>query len=241
MEGDGSRRRHPRSGRGARCAGDELRGRLRRHGSAAAGERQLPAGGDPVGGRTTSCGWSATLTCRRRAARSCRCEMRRRTGCLVNAQAPGGRGGREHRDVEPDRGRRAWRRSARRDAGPRQGQGTMNNVSVRQRPLHLLRDGRRRPGCEPATATGPSARPRGDVEHAEHADRGAGARVSAADRALRAAPRHRRCGPSPRRRRSCPRLPGAGGLPRLADDRAPQARARRGGRRRRPVRWARTG
>ena len=61
------------------------------------------------------------------------------------------------------------------------GQGTMNNLTLGQRRLHLLRDARRRPGRLPGRRRA-ERRPRGDVEHAQHAGRGAGAGVPAAGR-----------------------------------------------------------
>ena len=63
--------------------------------------------------------------------------------------------------------------------GPAQGQGTMNNLTLANDELHLLRDARRRPGRLPRRRR-PERDPRRDVEHAEHADRGAGDRVPAA-------------------------------------------------------------
>ena len=74
---------------------------------------------------------------------------------------------------------------------PAQGQGTMNNLIIGGARLDLLRDDRRRPGRE-RRRPGPVRRPRRDVEHAQHADRGARARVPDARRALRAARRLRR-------------------------------------------------
>ena len=73
---------------------------------------------------------------------------------------------------------------------PAQGQGTMNNTVLGIRPLHVLRDDRRRPGRLPVggRAVGRACR---DVEHLQHAGRGARARVPAPRRALRAAARIR--------------------------------------------------
>ena len=48
------------------------------------------------------------------------------------------------------------------------GQGTMNNLTLGQRRLHLLRDARRRPGRLPGRRR-PERRARGHVEHAQHA------------------------------------------------------------------------
>ena len=59
------------------------------------------------------------------------------------------------------------------------GQGTMNNFTLGNDALHLLRDAGRRPG-RLRRRRRPERGARGDVEHAEHADRGAGAGVPAA-------------------------------------------------------------
>ncbi len=48
---------------------------------------------------------------------------------------------------------------------PAQGQGTMNNLTLGQRPLHVLRDDRRRPG-RLSSGERPVGRSRDDVEHA---------------------------------------------------------------------------
>ena len=101
--------------------------------------------------------------------------------------AGGGRG-RQRRDVEPDRRRRACARSARRVEVPAAGQGTMNNLTLGDERLHLLRDDRRRPGRLPRRRR-PLGRARGDEQHAQHARRGARAGVPVAGDAVRAAPR----------------------------------------------------
>ena len=62
---------------------------------------------------------------------------------------------------------------------PRARPGHDEQPHARQRRLHLLRDARRRPGRLPGRRR-PERRARGDVEHAQHADRGARARVPAA-------------------------------------------------------------
>ena len=67
------------------------------------------------------------------------------------------------------------------------GQGTMNNVTLGDRGRRLLRDDRRRPGRLPGRRR-PERRARGDEQHAQHADRGARARVPDADDRVRAAP-----------------------------------------------------
>ena len=68
------------------------------------------------------------------------------------------------------------------------GQGTMNNLTLGNDALHLLRDARRRPGRLPGRRR-PERRPRRDVQHAQHAGRGARARVPAARGRVRGAPR----------------------------------------------------
>ncbi len=61
----------------------------------------------------------------------------------------------------------------------------------RRERVHLLRDPRRRAGSVRRSAR-PERRPRGDVEHAEHAGRGARARAAGAGAPARPAPRQRR-------------------------------------------------
>ena len=118
----------------------------------------------------------------------------------------------ERRRLPPDRGRRAGglaaERARRRRAvaggnvetssrvadlvlaafGARARPGHDEQPHARQRGLHLLRDARRRPGRVPRRRR-PERRPRRDVQHAQHAGRGARARVPAARRALRDPPR----------------------------------------------------
>ncbi len=108
--------------------------------------------------------------------------------------------------------------------GPAQGQGTMNNVTLAGRLVHLLRDDRRRPGRLPECGR-PGRRPRRDVEHAQHPNRGARDRAAASGARARGPPRVRRRGRVSRRRRGDPRdrSPGADGL--HAADRAPPPRA----------------
>ena len=74
------------------------------------------------------------------------------------------------------------RRSAGARAGPRPGPGDDEQPDPRRRGLHLLRDDRRRPGRLPGRRR-PERDPRRDVEHAQHAGRGARDRVPAAGRA----------------------------------------------------------
>ena len=94
-------------------------------------------------------------------------------GSLLNARPPARGGGRQRRDLLA-RGRpRAGR------LRPRARPGHDEQPHARQRRLHLLRDARRRPGRLPGRRR-PERGARGDVEHAEHAGRGARARVPAA-------------------------------------------------------------
>ena len=93
------------------------------------------------------------------------------------------------------------------------GAGDDEQPHARQRPVHVLRDDRRRAGRVPGRRR-PERRPRDDVEHADDTGRGARARVSAASSAPRAAARLGRRGPAPRRRRRRARAGGARGLPR---------------------------
>ena len=116
------------------------------------------------------------------------------------------------------------------------GQGTMNNLTLGNDALHLLRDARRRPGRLRRRRRA-ERRPRGDVEHAQHADRGARARVPAAGGRVLAAARLRRGRAPPRRRRRGARARGARRDALLADHRAPPARAARRGRRRAGRAW----
>ena len=110
--------------------------------------------------------------------------------------------------------------------GRAQGQGTMNNLTLGQTMrLLLLRDARRRPGRVRGRGR-PERRARGDEQHAEHADRGARARVPAAGASstrCAAAPAAR--APSRRRRRRA-RARSAARDDLLADRRAPPPRAR---------------
>ncbi len=204
-------------------------GRLRGHGAAAAGQHQLPDRGHalgrlllrPVGLRSRHPGVGRRV----RAGRGGRAR-----GVPRERAAAGGGRRREHRDVEPDRRRRHVGARARRPrAGARAGDDEQRHV--RDARVHLLRDARRRPGRRAGGARA-ERRPRGDVEHAEHADRGARARVSAADRALRRAAADRRRRPTSRRRRRGARLPRAGRLPPGPHDRAPPPRPARRRRRR---------
>ena len=126
--------------------------------------------------------------------------------------ARGGRG-REHGDVEPHHRRRV-RRVLEGDSRAGAGSGDDEQRRRRQRPLRLLRDGRRRSGrlSRRGRAVG---RPRRDVEHVQHAGGGARARVPPPRRAVRAALGLRRRGASPRRRRHRARAAHPRGLPAL--------------------------
>ena len=87
---------------------------------------------------------------------------------------------------------------------PAQGQGTMNNLTFGSpRFTYYETIGGGQGGSN--EGPGPVGGARGDVEHAQHAGRGARDGVSAARRALRAARRQRRRRPPPRRRRRHPR------------------------------------
>ena len=110
------------------------------------------------------------------------------------------------------------------------GQGTMNNLTLGDDAFTYYETlGGGQGACE--DADGPTRRARRDVEHAQHPDRGPGARVPAARAPLRRSARVGRSGPPARRRRRRARARGAGGDGVLAADRAPPACA--AGRRRR--------
>ena len=163
--------------------------RLRRHRRPGGGQRQLPAVGDALG----------LLL---RAARAAALRRPRQRRHLRGAQHRGARGvgrqravtrrggGGQRRDLAGDRRRGARRARAGRRAA-RAGPGDDEQPDHRRRGLDLLRDDRRRPGRERRRPR-PVGRARRHVEHAQHADRGARARVPDARRALRAARRLRR-------------------------------------------------
>ena len=114
--------------------------------------------------------------------------------------------------------------------GPAQGQGTMNNLTLaRTRSFTYYETiGGGQGACPDATGR---ARPRRDVEHPEHAGRGAGDRVPAAGARAVAAARQRRRRRQPRWRRDRARDRGAGADALLADHRASRhgPRGREGG------------
>ena len=113
---------------------------------------------------------------------------------------------------------------------PAQGQGTMNNLTFGSpRFTYYETIGGGQGGS--AAGTGAVGRPRGDVEHAQHAGRGARGRLPAARRALRAAGRERGRGAPPGRRRRDPGDHGARavrGLDPLRPPPPPTPRRRRG-------------
>ena len=207
--------------RRAHDRGRRARARLRRHRRPARREPELPARRHALG-----------LLLRRplpdrpgraRLGRRLRAGARAGAGGLARERArAGGRRGGERRDLEPDRGRRLRRVRPGR-ARARAGPGDDEQPHARERPLHLLRDRRRRPGRVPGRGRA-VRRARGDVEHALDADRGARARLPAARRAARAAARLGRGGRAPRRRRRRPRAARARGLPALAGRRATRPR-----------------
>ncbi len=105
-------------------------------------------------------------------------------GSLVNALPAGSRRRGQRRDLAADRRHRAARaRAGRRPAGP--GSGHDEQPDHRRARLDLLRDDRGRAGRE-RRRPGPVRRARRDDQHAQHAGRGARARVPDARRALRA-------------------------------------------------------
>ena len=107
---------------------------------------------------------------------------------------------------------------------------------ARERPLHLLRDPRRRPGRLRGRRR-PERRARGDVEHPQHAHRGARARVPPAGGRVRPPARLRRGGSPAWRRRGDSRAGGARRDALFADHRAPPAFATGCGRRRARPSW----
>ena len=200
-------------------------------GSAAQHRRQpqLPARGDAVG----------LLLRPARAHRPRRAALR---GRLPPAHGDRPRGQPAQRAAARRR-RRGQRRDLLARGRPRAGRlrpraraGHDEQPHARQRRLHLLRDARRRPG-RLRRRRRPQRRARGDVEHAQHPDRGARAGVPAAGRGVLDQARLGRRRAPPRRRRRGARARGARRDALLADHRAPPAsppgrrrwRARRSG------------
>ena len=104
------------------------------------------------------------------------------------------------------------------------GQGTMNNLTLGNDDFTYYETlGGGQGACPDAGR--PERRSRGDVEHAQHADRGARARVPAARHRVRAPARLGRRREAPRRRRSRARAGGTRRDALLADHRAPPPRA----------------
>ncbi len=146
--------------------------RLHRVGRRARGQPQLPAVGDAVG----------LLLRRARAGRPRRAALRGRLPA-DRGDRPGGLPA-ERRAAARGRGGQRGDQLARRRPGPegvrpRARAGDDEQPDARQRRLHLLRDDRRRPGRLPGRGRAERGA-RGDVEHAQHAGRGARARVPAA-------------------------------------------------------------
>ena len=216
----GGRRRPRAASRGAR-GGRADHARLLRLRGAARRQPQLPAGGDAVGlllrpARADRPGRAGLRGCLPPADRG------RARGHAAERAATGGGGRRQRRDVLA--GRRPGAGGLRARARP----GHDEQPHARQRRLHLLRDARRRPG-RLRRRRRPERRARGDVEHAEHARRGARARVPRARGGVRAAARLGRRRPPAGRRRRGARARGAGRDALLPDHRAAAAPAARGG------------
>ena len=182
--------------------GDELHARLHRHrrpARAATSTARWRSRARPAG---SPCACSPTRTSRppRGAMRPVDGDRARGLPAQRRAARRGRR--RQRRDLL------ARRRPRARRVRPRARPGHDEQPHARQRRLHLLRDARRRPGRLRGRRR-PERRARRDVEHAQHAGRGARARVPAARRRLRDAARLRRRRRAPRRRRRGPRARGA--------------------------------
>ena len=160
-------------------------------------------------------------------------EVRAPEGCLLNARSPAAvvGGNVETSSRVADVVLRAFGRAL--------GQGTMNNVTIgNEEVVYYETIGGGQGACP--DADGPSGGPRGDEQHAQHADRGARARVPDARRRVRPAARLRRPGRPSRRRRRGARARGARAAALLADHGAPTPRAARSARAGRTARAAAT-
>ena len=189
MEGDGVTDDDVRIAASVTVDGDEISIDFTRHRRPGGRQRQLPAVGHALGVLLRAARAAAVGRPRQRRHLR-RAEHRGARGLGRQRAVAGGRGGRQRRDLAGDRRHRARRaRPGRRPPGP--GPGDDEQPDHRRPRLDLLRDDRRRPGRERVRPR-PVRRPRRDVEHAQHADRGARARVPDARRALRAARRVRR-------------------------------------------------
>ncbi len=169
--------------------GDRLTLDFARHRLAGRRQSQLPPFGDQVGGFLRGQGADRP----RRAALRRRLPADRgdRARGLSRQLAVSRRGGcRKRRDLEQNR-RPGDRRARRRPAGAGSGTGDDEQPDAGERGLHLLRDARRRSGRLPGRRRA-ERDPRGDVQHAEHPDRGTGDRVPPAGPRAVAAPRQRR-------------------------------------------------
>ena len=175
---DGQRARRRACGSTATIDGETPAPRLRRHRPAGRRQPQLPALGDQIGRVLRRPRRSPTPTRRPRPAPTGRSRSIAPPGCLLNAEPPAavaaGNVETSSRVADLVIAALAGARPV-----PAQGQGTMNNLTLANERLHLLRDARRRPGRLPRRRR-PERDPRGDVEHAQHPDRGAGDRVPAA-------------------------------------------------------------
>ena len=177
---------------------------------------------------------SAAFFCGARRDRSRRAAVRRRLpadrgdrpgGLPAEREVPGCGRRRQRRDVEPGGGPGAVG-ARRRDRRSGPGPGDDEQPDLRRRDLHVLRDARGRTGGVPERRR-PRRDPRRDVQHAEHADRGARDRVPGARAGAQRSPRQRRRGRASRRRRARPRAGGARAARLHADHRAPRPRAPR--------------
>ncbi len=210
----GPRRARGRRGRPRAAAAGTGRGRgdharLQRERAAARWQPELPAARDPV--RLLLRPARADRPGRARLLGRLPAADGDRSGGLAPERAPACRGGGgQRRDLLACGGPRARRLRP----GPRPGHD--EQPDARQRPLHLLRDARRRPGRVPGRRRAERG-PRGDVEHAQHSARGAREGVPAARGRVRAPAGLGRRGGAARRGRRRARARGARGDALLAD------------------------